>query len=285
MSQFFDRFEEIRDAVRQRLTATSAAELPADGTAGPRPFDIEPLEKWLYEAYARSYKDDVDRLSAFWGGVAEALEEVVPPTSEAQGQCVKRCADLMDQIANNFGIQSVKKEPFARANEQLAMRLANPTTLGEIDILTFQSSLLRIALLSSANPTSAAVLQTESNLWTSIHRLLVTHGPSAYQMLVADTLCVLFRAWAVLGRRNPDPQRIVRQSCQTGTVDKIRLEKYMKRTHSLLNLSMAVYEDAIWQSLQACVSGKPVISGVSRSGVPRYSRRVESNLASMFGVP
>lgn len=285
MNEFFDRFEEIRDAVRTRLTAATTADLPVDGTAGPRPFDIEPVEKWLYEAYTRHYKKDENRSSAFWVGLAGALETALPPTSEMQGRCIQHCADLMDQIANNHGIQSIKKEPFARVNEVLATRRDSPAALGEVDILPVQASMLRIALLSSMNIASGAVLQTEQDLWTTIHRRLALKAGDISVMRAADTLCVLFRAWAVLGRRNVNLQPIVRQWCQSGTVDKDRLASYMKRTRSLLNLSSARYDDAIWHSLEACVTGQPSVPSGSLSGVPRYSRRVELGVASVLSAP
>lgn len=273
MQQFFDRFEAVRDSVKLRLTAKDARTLPLDGTAGPMPFDIEPLEKWLYEAYFRQYKDDETLQSAFWAGVAEAMEASVPPTNELHGICIKRSADLLDQIANNFGVKTIGTKAFERVNAQIGMQRATPHDVGVPDVLMLQGALLCFSLLTSVNGASTSVLQTEESLWTSIHRCLAA-DPNAINafnaMLMADTLCMLFRAWAIMGRREVALQSIVRGWCQSGTVDKGRLESYMKRTLSLLKLSKVKYDEAIWHTLESCVSGQPSLTTRRSSGVPRY---------------
>lgn len=270
MQSFFDRFEAVRDSVKLRLTAKDANALPLDGTAGPTPFDIEPLEKWLYEAYFRQYKDQETLQSAFWAGVAEAMEASVPPTNELHGICIKRSADLLDQIANNFGAETIGKKAFERVNAQIGMPRARPHAVGVTDVLMLQGALLRFSLLTSPNGESTSVLQTEEALWTSVHRCLAGDSNGINVMLGADTLCMLFRAWAIMGRREVTLQSIVRGWCQSGTVDKGRLESYMKRTLSLLKLSKAKYDEAIWHTLESCVRGQPSWTAGRSSGIPRY---------------
>lgn len=270
MQQFFDRFEAVRDSVKLRLTVKDAKALPLDGTAGPMPFDIEPLEKWLYEAYFRQYKDDETLRSAFWVGVAEAMEASVPLTNELHGICIKRSADLLDQIANNLGVETIGKEAFQQANVQIGMQRALPLDGGVTDGLMLQGALLRFSLLTSPSGASASILQTEESLWTSIHRCFVNDPNAINAMLAADTLCLLFRAWAIMGRREVALQYIVRGWCQSGTIDKGRLVSYMKRTLSLLKLSKAKCDAAIWHTLESCVSGQQSFTTRSSSGVPRY---------------
>jgi hypothetical protein len=270
MQQFFDRFEAVRDSVKFRLTAKDAKALSLDGTAGPMPFDIEPLEKWLYEAYFRQYQDDETLQAAFWAGVAEAMEASIPPTNESHGICIKRSADLLDQIANNFGAETIGEKAFERANVQIGMQRAPPHDVGVTDVLTLQGALLRFSLLTSPNGAWASVLQAEDALWTSIHRCLANDPNAINAMLGADTLCTLFRAWALMGRREVALQSIVRGWCQSGSVDKGRLESYMKRTLSLLKLSKAKYDEAIWYTLESCVSGQLSFSARGSSGIPRY---------------
>jgi len=270
MQQFFDRFEAVRDSVKLRLTAKDAKALPLDGTAGPMPFDIESLEKWLYEAYIRRYKNDEILQSAFWAGVAEAMEASVPPTNESHGICIKRSADLLDQIANNFGAETIGKRAFERVNAQIGKQRAAPHDGGVTDVLMLEGALLRLSLLTSPNGAWTSVLQAEKALWTSIHRCLANDPTAINVMLVADTLCVLFRAWALMGRREVALQSIVRGWCQSGTVDKGRLESYMKRTSSLLKLSKAKYDEAIWHTLESCVSGQPSFIARGSSCIPRY---------------
>ena len=253
MQQFFDRFEAVRESVKLRLTANDAKALPLDGTAGPMPFDIEPLEKWLYEAYFRQYKDDEILQSAFWAGVAEAMEASVPPTNALHSICIKRSADLLDQIANNFGAETIGKRAFERVNAQIGMQRAAPHDGGVTDVLMLQLALLRFSLLTSTNGASTSVLQAEEALWTSIHRCLADDPKALNAILGADTLCTLFRAWAIMGRREVALQSVVRGWCQSGSVDKGRLENYMKRTLSLLKLSKAKYDEAIWHTLESCV--------------------------------
>ena len=270
MHQFFDRYETVRDSVKLRLTAKDAKALPLDCTAGPMPFDIEPLEKWLYEAYFRRYKDDEILRAAFFAGVAEAMEASVPPTNESHGICIKRSADLLDQIANNFGAETIGKKAFERANAQIGIQRAAPHDGGVTDVLMLQGALLRFSLLTSPNGAWTSVLQAEEALWTSIHRCLANDPNAINIMLGADTLCTLFRAWALMGRREVALQSIVRGWCQSGSVDKGRLESYMKRTLSLLKLSKAKYDEAVWHTLESCVSGQQSSTIRSSSGVPRY---------------
>lgn len=270
MQQYFDRFEAVRDSVKLRLTAKDARALPLDGTAGPMPFDIEPLEKWLYEAYFRQYKDDETLQSAFWAGVADAMELSVPPTNELHGICIKRSADLLDQIANNFGAETIDKKAFERANVQIGMQRAGPLDGGVTDVLMLQGALLRFSLLTSPKGAWISVLQAEGVMWTNIHRCLANDHNAINAILVADTLCTLFRAWAIMGRREVALQSIVRGWCQSGAVDKGRLESYMKRTLSLLKLSKAKYDEAIWDTFDSCVSGQPSLTTRRSSGVPRY---------------
>lgn len=270
MQKFFDRFEAVRDSVKLRLTAKDAKALPLDGTAGPMPFDIESLEKWLYEAYFRQYKDDKTLQAAFWAGVAEAMEASVPPTNELHGICIKRSADLLDQIANNFGAETIGEKAFERANVQIGLQRAAPHDGGVTDVLMLQGALLRFTLLTSPNGAWNSVLQAEDALWTSIHRCLANDPNAINAMLGADTLCTLFRSWALMGRREVALQSIVRGWCQSGIVDKGRLESYMKRTLSLLKLSKAKYDEAIWHTLEICVSGQPSFIARGSSGIPRY---------------
>jgi hypothetical protein len=270
MEQFFNRFEAVRGSVKLRLTAKDAKALPADGTAGPMPFDIEPLEKWLYEAYYRQYKDDETLRSAFWAGVAEAIDASIPLTNESHGICIKRSADLLDQIANNLGADKIVKKVFERANELIVIQRAGPHNGGVTDVLMLQSALLRFTLLTSPNGAVTSVLQTEESLWTSIYRCLADDTNALNAMLGADTLCTLFRAWAIMGRRQVECQSVVRGWCQSGSVDKGRLENYMKRTLTLLRLSKAEYDEAIWRTLESCVSGQPSFTIGGSSGIPRY---------------
>ena len=279
MPQFFDRFEAVRDSVRWRLTAKDAKALPLDGTAGPMPFDIEPLEKWLYEAYFRQYRNDETLRSAFWAGVAEAMEASVPPTNELHGICIKRCAELVDQIANNFGIETIGKKAFERVNTQIGKPGALPLGGDVPEDLMLQGALLRFSLLTSISVASVSVLQGEQALWTSINRCLADEPNAINVMLVADTLCGLFRAWATMGRRNVELQSIVRGWCLSGTVDKGRLESYMKRTQTLLERSGAEYDKAIWRTLETCVSGQPGLTARVPSSIPRYRPSATSAVA------
>lgn len=270
MKSFHDKYEGVRDSVKLRLTAKDATALPLNGIAGPRPFDIEPLEKWLYEAYARHYKDNETLQSAFWAGVAEAIETSVPQTNESQGICIKRTADLLDQIANNFGVEKINNKAFERANELIKMQSAISLGVGGIEVLMLQGALLRFSLLTSHNGASGSVLQSEYDFWKSIHRCLAD-SPSAINLMVgADMLCMLFRAWAIMGRREVALQSIVRGWCQSGTIDKGRLESYMKRTLTLLKRSGAKFNEAIWNTLEICVSGQPSPPTHISSGIPRY---------------
>ena len=280
MQQFFDRFEAVRDSVKLRLKAKDAKELPLDGTAGPMPFDIEPLEKWLYEAYFRQYKDDETLQSAFWAGVAEAMEASVPPTNELHGICIKRSADLLDQISNNFGAETIGKKAFERVNAQIGIQRNVPLDGSVTDGLMLQGALLRFSLLTSPSGASTSVLQAEEALWTSIHRCLANAPNSINAMLRADTLCTLFRAWALMGRREVALQSIVRGWCQSGTVDKSRLVSYMKRTLSLLKLSKAICDEAIWHTLESCVSGRPSFTARGSSGIPRYRPSASAAVAA-----
>ena len=280
MQQFFDRFEAVRDSVKLRLTAKDAKALPLDGTAGPMPFDIEPLEKWLYEAYFRQYKDDELLQAAFWAGVAEAMEISVPPTNELHGICIKRSADLLDQIANNLGAEAIGKRAFERTNAQIAMQRAVPHGGGVTDVLMLKGALLRFSLLTSSSGASASVLQTEASLWTSIHSCLADDPKAIHAMLGADTLCTLFRAWAIMGRREVALQSIVRGWCQSGTVDKGRLASYMKRSLTLLKLSKAKYNEAIWHTLESSVSGQPSFTARGSSGIPRYRPSASAAVAA-----
>ena len=279
MQQFFDRFEAVRDSVRWRLTAKDAKALPLDGTAGPMPFDIEPLEKWLYEAYVRQYKNDETLRSAFWAGVAEAMEASVPPTNELHGICIKRSADLLEQITNNFGTETISRKAFERANTQIGRQGATPLGGSAPDDLMLQGALLRFSLLTSFSAASASVLQGELTIWTSIHRCFAQEPNATNGMLVADTLSLLLRAWAIIGRREVALQSIVRGWCQSGTVDKRRLESYMKRTQTLLERSGTEYNKAIWRTLETCVSGQPGLTARVASSVPRYRPSATSAVA------
>lgn len=279
MQQFFDKFEAVRDSTKLRLTAKDDRALPLDGAAGPIPFDIEPLDKWLYEAYIRQYKSNQILQSAFWSGIADAIDACIPSTTELHGICIKRSTDLLEQIANNFGVETLGKQAFERINAQIGMQRGTPRGGAATDVFMLQSALLRFALLTSPNGASTSVLRTEDALWTHIHRCLADAPSTINAMLGADTLCLLFRAWAIMGRREVMLQVKVRNWCQTGTVDKVRLEGYMKRTLSLLKLSNAAYDEAIWRTFESCVSDQQCSTSRRSSGIPRYTRSIFPTLA------
>ena len=283
MTQFFDDFADIRQAARLRLLAATSASLPTDGTAGPLPFDIEPLEKWLYEGFARHYVQDDNRKTAFWFGVADALKEAIPPTNESKGESVKRCANLMDQIANNFGASAIRIASMGELLKRPVASQAYPL-LKRSDALTLQVALLRIFLLLSGGKAHSHLLQIESDTWANLHVNLAAAPFPFDAMQSADALCVLFRAWALLRRRNPPEQAIVRGWCQSNVLDTNRLLAYMKRTRTLLKTSGAYFDPAIWAALESCVSGIPNPAEVSRSGTPRFSYAIAANQPDMLAL-
>lgn len=270
MSEYFDSKDEIRQAVHVRLQAEAPEALSTDGTAGPKPFDIEPLEKWLYEAYARHYVHDEARKAAFWSGIADVLEEAIPPTSASRIEVVKRCANLLDQIANNFGVKSIQEAAMAGLLKRPVASSLYPA-MPRPDALSLQVALLRIFLLVSGGLAHPHLLQVESDTWTNLHaNLEVSPGPFS-AMQSADAVCILFRAWALMRRRNPPEQAKVRGWCQSHALDTTRVLAYMKRTHTLLKTSGAYFDPAIWAALESCVSGDRNPVGAKFSGVPRFS--------------
>ena len=280
MTLFFNTKEDIRVAVRLRLLAATPADLPSDGTGGPLPFDIEPLEKWLYEGFARHYAQDDVRKTAFWFGVADALAEAIPPNNESKIESVKRCASLMDQIANNFGASAIQIAAMGEVLKRPVASQAYPA-LPRSDALTLQVALLRIFLLLSGGKTHPQLLQIESDTWANLHANLAV-APSPFDaMQSADALCVLFRAWALLRRRNPPEQAMVRGWCQSSVLGANRLIAYMQRTLTLLKSSGAYFDPAIWAALESCVSGIPNPAQVIRSGIPRFSYAIAANQLDM----
>lgn len=270
MTQFFDTKEDIRQAVRLRLLAAAPGALPPDGSAGPRPFDIEPLEKWLYEGFARHYVQDETRKAAFWFGVADSLSEAIPPTDATRIESVKRCANLLEQIANNFGATAIQ---IAAMGEMLKRPVFSTTQpeLPPAETLKLQVALLRIFLLLSGGLPHPQLLQLEFDTWKSIDANLASAPVLADAMLTAEALCVLFRAWTLLRRRNPAEQAIVRGWCQSLVLDTSRVLAYMKRSHTLMKSSGAYFDPAIWAALESCVSGVRNSVEVGRSGIPRFS--------------
>ena len=270
MTQFFDTREDIRQAVRLRLLAAAPEALPTDGSAGPRPFDIEPLEKWLYEGFARHYVQDETRKAAFWFGVADSLSEAIPPTDATRIESVKRCANLLEQIANNFRATAIQVSAMGEILKRQPVSMV-PHELALAEALKLQVALLRIFMLLSEGLPHPQLLQLESDTWKSIYANLASVPVLADAMLNADALCVLFRAWALLRRRNPDKQAIVRGWCQSSVLDAKRVLAYMTRSLTLLKASGAYFDPAIWAALESCVSGIQPPVGGGRSVVPRYS--------------
>jgi hypothetical protein len=283
MSEYFDSKEDIRQAVRLRLQVEAAADLPTDGTAGPQPFDIVPVEKWLYEGYARHYHRDEIGRTAFWSGIADVLEDAIPPTSEARIETVKRCANLLDQLANNFGVTAIQATAMAGLLKRPATSSSH-LALSRADALSLEVALLRIFLLVSSGRAHPQLLQAESDTWTTLHAN-VAAAPSPFAAAQsADAVCVLFRAWALMRRRNPHEQAIVRGWCQSGPLDITRLLAYMKRTHTLLKASGAYFDPAIWAALESCVTGARNLVGAKPSGVPRFSYAVAANQQPMLAA-
>lgn len=269
MTRFFDTKEDIRQAVRLRILAATREALPTDGSAGPRPFDIEPLEKWLFEGFARHYVLDETRKAAFWFGVADSLAEVIPPTNAARIESVKLCASLLELIGNNFGSSAIQISAMGEILRRQAVSMP-PPDLARAEALQLQVALLRIFVLLFEGLPSWQLLQLESDTWTSIHANLASAPIPADAMLNADALCILFRAWALLRRRNPAEQAIVRGWCQSGALDTDRVLARMKRSHILMKSSGAHFDPAIWASLESCVSGERNQFEVKRSGIPRF---------------
>lgn len=283
MSEYFDSKDDIRQAVRLRLQVEAPADLPTDGTAGPQPFDIQPLEKWLYEAYARHYQHDEVRKAAFWFGMADALEDAVPPTSASKIETVKRCANLLDQIANNFGVIAIQATAMAGLLKRPATSISH-LALSRAEVLSLQVAVLRIFLLVSGGWAHPQLLQAESDTWTTLHAN-VAAAPSPFAATQsADAVCVLFRAWSLIRRRNPPEQAIVRGWCQSGALDTTRVLAYMKRTHTLLKVSGAYFDPAIWAALESCVTGTRNPAGAKPSGVPRFSYAIAANHQPMLAA-
>jgi hypothetical protein len=284
MSEYFNNLDQIRNAVRFRLTARADEVLPVDLSAGPHPFDIEPLEKWLFEGFSRQYRVDDDQANGFWLGLSEAIEFSCPVVNGAQAICVKRCADLLDMIGNNFGVEVIKRQSFISINETFNTMV--PPCSDDLDDLTTLSSLLRIALLTY-EPISKgqSVLAIEHSLWMTIHRRLCADVDGVDAMLTSETLCVLFRAWSILGRREISVQTIIGQWCADGIIDRIRLTAYMKRTFSLLKLSGTTFDEPIWQTFSSNVSGKRQMLGSEvKSSVPRYNRKTVGTTIPAFAI-
>jgi hypothetical protein len=269
MNRFFDTKEDIRQAVRLRLLVATAEVLPTDGSAGPRPFDIEPLEKWLYEGFARHYVQDETRKAGFWFGVADSLLEAIPPIDATRVESVKRCASLLEQIANNFGVAAIQVSAMGEILKRHAVSIA-PSDLASPEALKLQVALLRIFILLSEGSPIPQLLQLESDTWRSIYANLVSGQVPVDAMLYADALCVLFRAWATMGRRNPADQAIVSGWCQSQVMDTSRVLAHMKRAHILMKSSGAHFFPAIWAALESCVSGERTRVEVKRLGIPRF---------------
>jgi hypothetical protein len=279
--KYFNNKEDIRQVVKLRLQVDTADALPSDGTAGPQPFDIEPLEKWLYEGYARHYQHDEALKGAFWFGIADVLEDAIPATTAGRIETVKRCANLLDQIANNFGVASIQVAAIARmlkrpatSSKQLVLSLA--------DMLSLQVALLRIFLLVSGGRAHPQLLQAEFDTWSTLHANVVAATMPFAATQAADAVCVLFRAWALMCRRNPHEQSIVRGWCQSNALDTLRLLAYMKRTHTLLKASGAYFDPAIWAALESCVTGTRNQVRAKTSSVPRFLPVAAANLQPML---
>lgn len=283
MTQFFDTKDEIRQAVLLRLLAPAPEALPTDGSAGPRPFDIEPLEKWLYEGFARHYVQDEARKAAFWFGVADSLAAVLPPTNTARIESVKRCAILLEQIANNFGATVIQVSAMGDILKRQAVSMAQ-RELVSAEALKLQVALLRIWMLLSGGLPHPQLLQLETDTWRGIYANLASAPVPADAMLTADALCVLFRAWALLRRRNPAEQAIVRGWCQSSVLDANRVLAHMKRSHALMKSSGAYFDPAIWASLESCVSGDRNPVAVKKSGIPRFTSVNHTNHQAMLAI-
>lgn len=159
-----------------------------------------------------------------------------------------------------------------------------PPELASVEALQLQVALLRIFMLLSEGLPRPQFLQLESATWKSIYANLASAPVLADAMLTADALCVLFRVWALLRRRNPAEQAIVRGWCQSSLLDTSRVLAHMKRSHTLLMASRAYFDPAIWAALESCVSGVQNPVGVSRSVVPRYSAANSAHQQTMLAT-
>lgn len=276
-SAYFDDFADIRNAVCQRLLAVTDADLPKDGSAGPPPFDIEPLEKWLFEAYVRHYKDEPNRHGAFWIGFADALEKLL--SGSQHFECVRRCSELLEHISNDPNINKVKKESFVETNRLLA----RPTTTdaaSESDAIERQIALLKIALFTSTSGSLSSVLEVEERLRATLSLCLGT-GPTPDAQLVADAICWLLRAWLHTENREVQRHRLLVQWC---AVDD-HLERFGHCTEAMERVVRRCTPERLdaWSELIAAATNRPLPATAHRAQKPGFYTGAERR--SMSSTP
>lgn len=281
-SAYFDEFTAIKAAVSQRLLAKTEADLPQDGSAGPMPFDIEPLEKWLFEAYVRHYKDDVNRRDAFWVGFADALEKLLT-TGTQNVECISRCAELLEHISNDPKVANVKKESFVDVNRLLARPLGPIRITGESEALQIKTALLKIALFTTQPSYLTSVLQTEVDLRATVS-LATSAMPLPSAQLITDAICWLFRAWSYTGNRDLTRRSVARQWC-TATPDHLeRLLHCTKAMERVMTRLGAKDELVIWTELVSSASNvppPPSAPTARRVPTPNYALSVNRRSASI----
>jgi hypothetical protein len=276
-SVYFDDFADIRSAVSQRLLAVTDITLPTDGSAGPPPFDIEPLEKWLFEAYVRHYKDDTTRHGAFWAGFSDALETFLPSGSQNL-ECISRCAELLEHISNDPSIANVKKESFVQVNTLLARSTSmvsngrndsKTDTQSEANVLRLKTALFKIAFFTEQAPSFAAVLQTELDL-RQVVLAATGAGPQLNTPLIADAICWLLRAWAHLGNRDILRRGLVTQWCMASDDHRERFEHGTRAMERVMQRCGENNDLVIWAELISAACGTPLAAGARRATTPRY---------------
>lgn len=271
-SAYFDEFTAIKAAVSQRLLAKTAADLAQDGLAGPMPFDIEPLEKWLFEAYVRHYKDDLNRCDAFWVGFADALEKLLT-TGTQNVECISRCAELLEHISNDPKVANVKKESFVEVNRLLALPAGPIKTEDESAALQLKTALLKIALFTTQQSYLTSVLQTDVDLRATVS-LATSTVPLPSAQLISDAICWLFRAWSHTGNRDLSRRSLVRQWCVAAPDHLERLMHCAQAMERVMRRLGAVEELVIWTELVSSASNTPPppsAPSARRVSTPRYA--------------
>lgn len=268
MTRFFDQFDQVRQSTRQRLTSADSNALPADGSAGPRPFDIEPLEKWLYEAYMRHYKNNPELAQAFWLGVAEALTDHVHVTQKQQGMSLLAVVALIESLACTLSISVIPKKTFAQTTELLTKPLGMLFD-GGIRPLRIHSALLELALLTGSLESQN---QMESALWGEVKREIAKHPNELIDPLLAHGVAMCASAWSVMHRSRPADLSFLTTWYHPNEQETIQLQEHLRHAQALLQRMQRSCDERVWASVESGLTGRPSLQ--PSTSVPRFHRAV-----------
>ncbi|MBK4738928.1 hypothetical protein [Noviherbaspirillum pedocola] len=276
---FFTNHDEIVRAVQLRLTEKDGTLLSAD--AGPPTFDSEPPQQWLYDAFYSAYADNENQRISFWVGVAEVLENCLPPMSNDSAEVLKRTVNLIESIYINIGSEKIYSGAFREVVGRMhdAQKKLVPNKDLIFSLLSRQIDVTNLAILiKSADEDNTLEVSLAPHI-EALQAMLVTASRSQTRELsvldstiILRALTMLARAWISSGSRDINSRLIIPEWISHKPITAERFQGYFNRMVKLLTKAGAPESVSLTvKDIEALITGmRPsIVAGKPRSRIPR----------------